>query len=64
MKEISIKIDKAGKEFMKATQTGARTNRYSKDKNHQKKVEIAQRIEKKYEIKDGFFVELVASKNF
>ena len=54
MKNKSIQIDKAGKEFMKLTQTGTRTNRYSKDKNHQKKVEIAERIEKKYDIKEGF----------
>ena len=64
MKNKSIQIDKAGKEFMRAAQTGARTNRYSKDQNHQKKVEIAQKIEKKYDLKEGFFVELVASKNF
>ena len=64
MKNKSIQIDKAGKEFMKATQAGDRTNRYTKDQNHQKKVEIAERIEKKYDLKEGFFVELVASKNF
>ena len=64
MKEKAILIEQAGKEFMKLTQTGTRTNRYSKDKNHKKKVKIAQRIEKKYGLKEGFFVSLVASNNF
>ena len=64
MKNRAVLIEKAAKEFQRLTRTKDRSNRYSKDKNHKKKVSIAVTVAEKHGIKISFFTELVASSNF
>ena len=64
MKNKSILIEKAANEFNELTGPRERGNKYSKDRNHRKRVVIASKIAGQFGLKQEFFVELVASKNF
>ena len=64
MKQKSILIESAAREFATLTKSRDRGNKYSKDRNHKKRVQISKKIAAKFGIKTDFFVELVASKNY